>query len=502
MSPFSELLERMQELKDLNGIIGLATWDQETYLPPKAEPARAMQLSTLQGLYHERLVDPSLGELLDEAAARTDLSPDERAMVRVLKWERDRAVKVPQSLVRELAEAQSRGLVAWREARKENDFSRFQPALERLIRIRREQADAFGHDGVRYDALLEGYEPGMRSARLEPVLKALEEKLVPMVRALSEAPLPHPEANAVFEGKRFDADRQWRFSFRLLEAMGFDLEAGRQDKSIHPFTGGTHPRDVRLTLRIDEKNPLPAIFGAIHEGGHGLYEQGFAEEHFRTPLASAPSMGLHESQSRLWENIVGRSRAFWSHWYPQLRAEFARELHDVEPDAFFAAVNRVARTFIRVEADEVTYNLHIVLRFELERRLVSGELEAAHLPEAWNARMTSMLGLTPPNDVVGVLQDIHWAYGELGYFPTYALGNLYAASIWAALRRDVPDVEQHVARGELLPIRDWLRRKIHRDGYRRTAEEQIRHVTGQGLTDADFIAYLRAKYSELYGISL
>ncbi|MBL8958089.1 MAG: carboxypeptidase M32, partial [Myxococcaceae bacterium] len=272
------LLQRMQELRDLGGVIGLATWDQETYLPRKAEGARASQLATLQGLYHERLVEPALGDWL---ASAKGLVGDEQAMVRVLTHERDRAVKVPARLVKELAEAQSHAIGAWKKARAQNDFAPFKPHLERLLALRREQADAMGHGGDRYDALLDNYEPGMKVARLTPVLQQLRAKLTPIVQTICDAPPPRD----VFAGKSFDVEAQWRFTVELLGAMGFDLEAGRQDKSVHPFTGGTHPRDVRLTTRLQVENPLPALFGTIHEGGHGLYEQGFAEEHFRTPIA-------------------------------------------------------------------------------------------------------------------------------------------------------------------------------------------------------------------------
>jgi len=496
---FTALLARMQELRDLQGIIGLATWDQETYMPAKADGARAHQLATLQGLYHERLVDPWLGEMLAWAAEQPGVEADQKAMVRVLTHERDRAVRVPQALVKALAEAQSRGLASWRQARKEKRFSIFQPALARILELRREQADAYGHEGERYDALLEGYEPGMRVARLTPVLTALREALVPMVAAISAAPRQVPD---VLKGRRFDSEAQWRFTLRLLEAVGFDLEAGRQDRSIHPFTGGTHPSDVRLTTRIDEANPLNALFSTIHEAGHGLYEQGFSEAHYRTPLAAAPSMGLHESQSRLWENVVGRSLAFWEHFYPALREAFPHALAGVDVGAFHGAVNRVSPSLIRTEADEVTYNLHIVLRYEMELLLIHDELPLADVPAAWNQRMQRYLGVTPPDDTQGVLQDIHWAWGELGYFPTYSLGNLYSASLYRAAERSLPDLTGHLRRGELLPLRDWLRTQVHRQGYRLPAEELIRQVTGRGLTDTDFLDYLRSKYGALYGISL
>ncbi|HET6982377.1 MAG TPA: carboxypeptidase M32, partial [Myxococcaceae bacterium] len=342
----------MHELKDLAGILGLMTWDQETYLPSRAGAARAAQLATLQGLYHQRLVAPEVGDWL-ERAERTELDADTRAMLKVFRRERDHAVRVPESLVRALAEAQSTGLEAWRQARAERDFAPFAPALTRLLELRREQADAIGHGGERYDALVDHFEPEMTTARLLPVLERLRSALVPLVNALDGV----VGGSAVLEGREFDTERQWRFTLQLLQLLGFDLQAGRQDRSIHPFTGGTHPTDVRLTTRIDARNPSPAVFGTLHEFGHGLYEQGFSPEHHRTPLAASPSMGLHESQSRLWENLVGRSLPFWGFLYPKLKAAFPDVLADVGLEDFHRAINRVRRSPIRVEADEVTYNL-------------------------------------------------------------------------------------------------------------------------------------------------
>lgn len=489
------LFARMQELRDLSAVIGLATWDQETFLPRKGDVARASQLGTLQGLYHERLVDPRLGEWLEKADAKTD---DERAMVRVLTKERDRAVKVPGRLVRALAEAQSKGLTAWREARDDKAFATFRPSLETLVALRREQADAWGHDGERYDALLEGYEPGMRVKRLVPVLTDLAKKLKPIIDALEAAPKPKD----VFAGKLFDTAKQFDFTMHLLEAMGFDLEAGRQDRSTHPFTSGGHPYDVRLTTRLSADNPISAIFSTIHEGGHGLYEQGFPLALARTPIGQAPSMGLHESQSRLWENLVGRSRAFWTYFLPRFTETFPEQLQGVALDDFLRTVNRVERSFIRVEADEVTYNLHIVLRTELELAIIRGELEVKDLEGAWNEKVKSLLGLEVKSPNQGVLQDIHWATGEFGYFPTYTLGNLYAASLWKTVNRDIQGLEGSVANGDLLPLKNWLHDRIHSQGYRLDAEALMQNVTGHGLTDADFIDALRGKYAALYGVSL
>jgi carboxypeptidase Taq len=331
-----------------------------------------------------------------------------------------------------------------------------------------------------------------------PVLYALRDQLIPLVEALVGWP-PGPD---VFAGLRFPADAQWRFTVELLSTLGFDLEAGRQDKSVHPFTGGTHPTDVRLTTRISEENLAAAVFGTIHECGHGLYEQGFQPEDYRTALAAAPSMGLHESQSRLWENLVGRSLPFWQALYPKLQAAFPTQLGGVDVVAFHAALNRVSRSPIRVEADEVTYNLHIVLRTELELELLRGNLPAADLPAAWNASCRALLGLEPPDDVKGVLQDIHWAWGELGYFPTYALGNLYAASLLRAAERAVPTLWSSISAGDFAPLRSWLRVHVHREGARLDAEDLVQKVTHRGLTDADFVAYLKEKYGALSGRTL
>jgi carboxypeptidase Taq len=495
MDTFEPLLSRMQELKDLQGAIGLMTWDQETYMPHAAEAARATQLATLQGLYHERLTDPKVGDWLGGLAT---LSEERGAMVRAFRRERERAVRVPQRLVKELAEAQGRALGLWKRAREAKDFQVFRPGLETLLTLRREQADAIGFEKERYDALLDGFEPGMKVERLSPVLDALKARLVPLVRALDALPPPKD----VTAGKTFPEDAQWPLTVELLGLLGFDLTAGRQDKSVHPFTGGTHPSDVRLTTRMFADTPLPALFGTIHEAGHGLYEQGFAPAHHRTPLAQAPSMGLHESQSRLWENQVGRSAAFWSFFYPKVQARFPAQLSGVSELAFLRHVNRVQRSLIRVEADELTYNLHIVLRYELELAMLRGTLEVKDLEAAWNEKTRALLGLTPDSVEKGVLQDIHWAWGEFGYFPTYALGNLYAASLWAAAVRATPGLEADVRQGEFKGLRAWLREQVHHRGFLLDAEDLVKTVTGRGLTDEDFIAHVKAKYSALYQTAL
>jgi carboxypeptidase Taq len=400
--------------------------------------------------------------------------------------------------VRELAERQAMGVEAWKRARSASDFASFEPHLARLLELRRAQADAIGHGGERYDALLEGHEPGMRVSRLEPLFAALEKELVPVVEVLTSA---RPPPRLELAGKRFPVDRQWPLTVAVLERMGFDMNRGRQDRSAHPFTDGIHPSDVRLTTRLFEDTPFPALFGTIHEGGHGLYEQNLPVEHARDAMGAAASMGIHESQSRLWENLVGRSLPFWRWFGPRLAEAFPAELAGATPELLHATVNRVERTPIRVDADEVTYNLHILLRFRLELALVRGDLAVHDLPGAWNEGMKKALDLTPRSDAEGVLQDIHWAWGEIGYFPTYTLGNLWAAALFERMSGDL-DLPHLVAAGELTPIAGWLADKVHRHGHRWDAEEIVRRATGQGLDVAPFMAYVRGKYGPLYGVAL
>ena len=495
---WNELGDRMSELKDLGSVIGLLSWDQETFMPAKAGPSRAEQLATMQAIHHERLTHPRLGELLAGFREDGSLTPAQKASVRNLSAERDRAVKLPVSMVRELADTQSRAVDAWRSARPAKKFADFAPHLEKLVAIRQQQADLWGHQGERYDALLQAFEPGMTTARLEPIFASLRAKLVPLVRAIATAE-KRPDT-AFIRKNRWDIEKQSTFTLTLLRAMGFDLAAGRQDRSSHPFSSGANVWDVRLTNRFADDDPFSSFFSALHEGGHGLYEQGFDPALHRTYANGAPSFGLHESQSRLWENLVGRSLPFWRAFTPKLRELFGKELEGVTAEMVHGAVNAVQPSLIRVEADEVTYNLHILLRFELELALLRGDLKPRDLPGAWNERMKSYLGVVPPDDGVGVLQDIHWAWGELGYFPTYTLGNLYSVCWIDAAERALPTLWQEVERGNLLPLRDWLRENVHRHAFIDPAEMLVQKVTGVALSDEPFMRYLWKKYGTLYGV--
>ncbi|MDX6523483.1 MAG: carboxypeptidase Taq [Gaiellales bacterium] len=493
---WSELVARMREFSDLAHTTSLLGWDQETQMPLRGGDARARQMATMRVVRHERLVDPRLGELLQQAAAEP-LDQPRQSMVRWLARDRDRAVKLPPKFVRRLALAEGHGVNAWRVAREEGDFGLFRPALEEVIAAKREEADLVGFEGERYDALLDRYEPGMRVVRLEPLLMSLRDELAGLLAAIVAAPQLQP---APFEGRLFPDQQQWDFTMRLLTDLGYDMTAGRQDRSAHPFTQAISLGDVRVTTRIDERNPLSAIYGTVHEAGHGMYEQGFDPRYEDTPVAEAPSLGLHESQSRLWENIVGRSLPFWEHYAPVVREQFGDAMGDVLPEHLYRACNRVAPSLIRVNADEVTYNLHILIRFELELALMRDELEVAELPQAWNDAYQRILGIHPENDALGVMQDIHWSMGSFGYFPTYTLGNIYSALLWEAYAKDEQDAYGRIRRGEFQHLLDWLRTNVHRPGAIDLGEDLIRRVTGSGLDHAPFMRYLWDKYSSLYGL--
>jgi carboxypeptidase Taq len=493
---WQSLEDRMRELADLWRTSALLSWDQQTMMPPRGAEGRARATATLRVISHQRLVDPALGELLDEAAA-DGLDTPRAAMVRVLRRERDQSARLPDAFVRRLALASSRGQAVWQAARRDRDWKAFQPCIEEMVELKREQADLLGHDGERYDALLDLYEPGMRTERVEGVFAELATELGELIGAIGAAgPPPDPP----FAGSSFADAGQWDITVRMLSDIGFDFDAGRQDRSAHPFTTTIALHDIRLTTRIDEADPFSAFCATLHEAGHGLYDQGFDPVYEDTPIAQAPSLGLHESQSRLWENLVGRSLPFWRRYTPVMHEIFGEAMRGATVDDVYRRVNRVRPSLIRVEADEVTYNMHVLVRFELELALLRGDLAVADLPGAWNEAYRRRLGITPPHDGDGVLQDVHWSSGAFGYFPTYTIGNLYSALLWERILADLPDVHAQVEAGEFAPLLAWLRERIHRPGYILEGEELIQRVTGSGLAHEPFMAYLWAKYGELYGV--
>ncbi|WP_203530681.1 carboxypeptidase M32 [Thermaerobacter sp. PB12/4term] len=497
---YHRLLERLGQVSDLHAATTLLNWDEEVNMPPGGAAARAEQKATLNRLAHEAFTAPEVGQWLDELAgweAQLDPESDAAALLRVTRRDYERARRVPPDLVAELARASSQGYQAWVEARSQQRFAVFAPALARLLELRRQMADALGYPEERYDALLEGHEPGMRTRQVRELFTRLKEGLVPLVQAIAER--QDRVRDDFLHGDYPDA-AQWELTLEALEAIGFDFQRGRQDRSIHPFTAPLATGDVRLTTRINPRVFGPAFFSSLHEGGHGLYEQGFPAAWHRTPLADGASSAVHESQSRLWENVIGRSREFWRFFFPRVQARFPQQLAGVDAEAMYRAVNRSRPSLIRVDADEVTYNLHIMLRFELELALLSGDLPVDDLPGAWREKTRAYLGIEPAHDVEGVLQDIHWSWGGFGYFPSYALGNLIALQLWEAALRDEPGLPEEIARGRLGGVLQWMRQHVHRHGARYEPLELVRRVTGAELSEQPFLRYIRRKYGELYGL--
>ncbi len=498
---WNRLLTRLRELNDLSGAATLLAWDQEVMLPPRGVPARARQSAALAGVRHERLCDPELDALI-EACAGDRLDAVDAAIVREARRARDRAVKVDRSLVTELAEATSLAQQAWAQARERSDWPGFAPHLTRVVDLKRREAAAIGCGAEPYDALLDDFEPGARAADLAPLFARLRMELADLLATVTTAARGDKAAGdpgALLTGD-FAVAAQEQLSREVLAAMGFDPSAGRLDVSAHPFTSATSRGDVRLTTRYDQRDLRVGLYATIHEAGHGLYEQGLPAELEGTPVSDCASLGIHESQSRLWENLIGRSREFWTCWAPRARRLFPAALAHADAEDLHRAVNVVRPSLIRIEADEITYNLHIVLRFELERALLAGDIQVAQLPALWDAGMRQSLGVTPARDAEGVLQDIHWASGLFGYFPTYALGNLYAAQFHAQAATELPDLPDLVSRGQTGPLLDWLRRKIHVRARLWSAAELCRDVTGRDLDTEPFLSHLRRKFGQLYGL--
>ena len=492
------LKARLARIKDLHAAAAVLDWDQETMMPSGSTEARARQTSTLQELAHELFTSDETGALLEIAVPGTEIEKD---LVRVVTDDFRKARRIPADLVARFARETSLAREGWQAARQADEFDRFEPHLARIVDLCVERAEALGYKESRYDALIDEFEPGMTTAGITSVFGALRAELVPIVRAIAEANPEHQTTARVLR-RHFPVDRQRVFAEKAMADIGYDFRCGRQDESSHPFTTSFSITDVRVTTRYEIHHFPSALFGSLHEAGHGMYEQGIDPELEGTPLADGTSLGMHESQSRFWENQVGRSRAFWDGRFPSLKDLFPAALQDQTAESFWRAVNHVAPSLIRVEADEVTYNLHIMLRFEIEKQLIGGTLKAKDVPEAWNALTTDFLGLTPPNDADGCLQDIHWSSGILGYFPTYALGNLMSAQLWNAATRDLGDLDELVRLGEFAPILGWMRKRVHRWGRRRTANEILQETTGGGLDAEPWLAYVRKKYGGLYGLEL
>ena len=505
MTNLDQLRERLAEISDLGRARELLEWDQRTQMPPAGADARAEQEATLARVQHERLVSGELGRLLDAAAAEVDGSPpesDEASLVRVTSREWEKARRVPAELRAEMTRAASLGEHAWAEARERSDFESFLPFLERNVELRRRYAECFeGFEGFRhqYDPLLDDFEPGMTTAEVAAILEQLRDGVRPLVAAVAER--RDVVDDSCLYGD-FPLDAQKRLAREIVARLPLPGDAYRLDWTVHPFAAAISPTDIRITTRFEEGYLGTGMWSVIHEAGHGLYENGVAPELWRSPLESPVSLGFHESQSRLWENWVGRGRPYLTHLHPLLVELFPDQLAGVDADALYRAANRIEPSLIRVEADQVTYNLHVVLRFELEVEIFEGRLEPSGLPEAWNARMSEYLGIDVPDDARGVLQDVHWGAGAFGYFPTYSLGNVIAGQIWDAATAALPNLEQRIGRGNLGPLRDWLSERLYRHGAKFMPKELIERMVGGPIEVGPYLRQLRERAAEIYGVGL
>jgi len=491
---YAELEAKLKNAHLLSSIGELLGWDEQVNLPADSADQRAAQRAVLAGVQHGAFTDPRIGELL--ALLERDpnvLTDDQRIVIRWTRRDYDRATKLPADFVREKAEQGSRGYHAWKEAREKADFSLYAPVLQKNLELARREAVYLGFGDKPYDYMIDRHDPGMTAATTEGLFDELKKELVPLVRQITTSPVK-AKADLL---KGFPIDEQALFLREVTERIGFDYRRGRIDKSLHPFCSGTGA-DVRMTTRFDPENPLDSIYSSIHETGHGLYEQGLRADQHHTALGQAVGMGVHESQSRLWENQVARSRGFWRFFEPKLRECFPTQLRGVNSDGLYLAINAVTPTLIRVDADEVTYNLHIVLRFELEKQLFAGTLTVADLPAAWNSASRELLGLTPGNDREGVLQDVHWSDGAFGYFPSYCIGNMMAAQLWYHMLTLRPNIEEDFARGDFSWVLGWLRAAIHAEGKRYDTLALVQRATGQPLSPKHLIRYLKDRYGPLY----
>ncbi|MGC8874094.1 MAG: carboxypeptidase M32 [Chloroflexia bacterium] len=497
----AELRKRLQEIFDLYGAAAVLRWDQATYMPPGGAAGRARQLATLEGLAHAKMADPELGSLLEELRPLEESLPydsDEASLIRVTRRFYERSSRVPAEFVSELARHRAATYDAWSRARPAGDFSLVRPLLERTLELSRQLASFFpGYEHIADPLIDYVSEPGLTVATVRTLFSALRQELVPLVQEIARCPPPDDRCLH----QHFRAPQQLAFALEVARQMGYDLERGRQDLTLHPFTTTFCLGDVRITTRVQENDLTEALFSTIHEAGHALYEQGIDPSFEATPLAVVLSSGLHESQSRLWENLVGRSLPFWRYFYPRLQRVFPEQLGSVPLETFYRAINRVQPSLIRTDADEVTYNLHVILRFDLELELLEGKLKVRELPEAWRERYRTDLGVVPSDDRDGVLQDSHWFDGIIGgAFQGYTIGNVLAAQFFEAAQREHPDLEDRFAHGEFGTLLDWLRERIYRHGGKFTLTEMVERVTGQPLEIGPYRTYLGTKYGELYGL--
>lgn len=487
-----------QKAADINYASAVLGWDQEVYMPPKGFPYRGRQLATLASLAHEMLTSDSYGNLLEELTVRNDLSESEQDNIRLSNEDYHKSKKLPSAFVTQLTQQFSASYDAWIRSRKENDFQVYARELGNMIALKLQQADYYGYDENPYDALLDEYEKGATVSMLESIFNQVKEQLPPFLEAIKNA----MQVDDSFLIRNYDKDSQWEFSIDVLKNIGYDFDAGRQDLSEHPFTTSFAPEDVRVTTRVSENDFASLLWSSIHEGGHALYEQGLPTEQYGLPLGEAASLAVHESQSRLWENCVGRGKHYWQYFYPQLQERFSEQLKNVSLDDFYKGINKVYPSLIRTESDELTYHFHVLIRYEIEKALLNKELQPADLATAWNSMYKKYLGVTPPDDKQGVLQDVHWAHGSFGYFPTYSLGSFYAAQYYQHAKKEIAGLEEQLQKGECKELLGWLKKNIHVYGRKYRSEELCKKVTGEALDFTAFMSYAEDKYRDIYDIKI
>jgi carboxypeptidase Taq len=489
----------LNEVSDLADVRRLLSWDQQTYMPPGGAGSRGNQLATIVRLQHVKFTDPEVGKLLEDLkpyAEEMDPDSNDARLIAVTSRRYDKQTRVPADLVAEFAQVTSDAHLVWQNARTESDFHSFQPYLQKIVELRRQYADLFAPYDHIYDPLLDDFEPGLKTAEVQAIFSELRPKQVAIIQAIGE----RPQVDDSFLHQPYDEAKQWAFGVEVITRYGYDWNRGRQDRATHPFTTHFGPGDVRITTRFMPDFFPSALFSTAHECGHALYQQGVDPALSRSPLEGGASLAVHESQSRFYENFLARSRDFWIYFYPRLQEVFPQQLANIDLETFYRGINKVEPSLIRVEADEATYNLHIMLRLELEIALLEGSLDVSDLPQAWNTRMRDYLGITPPNDALGVLQDIHWSDGSIGYFPTYALGNLIAAQLWECVNSDIPDLPEQIRNGDFTSITGWMREKIHRHGAKFEPQTLVERVTEKKIHPEPYLRYLQKKYGEIYGI--
>ncbi len=493
-----ELKERVGEINDLQSAANVLAWDLYTYMPPKGAPARSRQRATLRRLAHEKLTDPALGQLLEDLRSYEESLPydhDDAALIRVTRRQYERAINIPASLMAEMSSHAAVSFEAWTKARPANDFSAVQENLEKTLELSRQLSSLFPEAEHVIDPLIAERDYGMTAAKIKPLFSQLRKELVALLQEVKE----QPQIDDSCLHQHFPEEKQEAFGLEVIRHFGFDFERGRQDRTYHPFMIKFSIGDVRITTRFNENNLGEALFSTMHEAGHGMYEMGINPAYERTPLARGTSSGVHESQSRLWENLVGRSKDFWTYFYPRLQEVFPEQLGSVSLDTFYQAINKVQPSLIRTAADELTYNLHVIIRFDLEMALLEGKLAVRDLPEAWRERYKTDLGIAPPNDTDGVLQDIHWFFGTIGgMFQGYTLGNIMGAQFFDAALKAHPEIPSEIQKGQFHTLHQWLKENIYQHGSKYTASELMERVTGGPINIDPYIQYLRKKYGELY----